>query len=54
MLAADSKDSGWRAQIQGQIYNSLQDKEQDTLENFQQVAYSEFTGCNSFIKFYLY
>lgn len=39
VLAADSTDSGWQAQVQGLIYNSLRDKEQDTLEKFQQVAY---------------
>jgi len=39
VLAADSTDSGWQAQVQGLIYNSLRDKKQDTLEKFQQVAY---------------
>jgi len=38
VLAAGSTDSGWQAQVQGLIYNSLRDKEQDTLEKFQQVA----------------
>ena len=45
-----SRDSGWQAQVPRLIYNSLQDKVQDTLEKFQQVAYYKVTANNPFIK----
>lgn len=53
VLAACSTDTGWQAQVQGLIYNSLRDKEQYTLENFQQVAHYKVIIYiyNSFIKF---
>jgi hypothetical protein len=51
VLAAGSTDSGWQAQVQGLIYISLQDKEEETLEKFQQVKYCKVTVRNSFITF---
>jgi hypothetical protein len=51
VLEAGSAYSGWQAQVQGLIYNSLQVKEQDTLEKFKRVAYYKVIVHNSFIKF---
>ena len=53
VLAAGSTDSGWQAKVQGLIYSSFQDKEQDTLEKFQQVAYYKVIIYHIFI-YYIY
>jgi len=50
-IKSASRDSGWQAQVQGLIYNSLQDKVQDRLETFQQVAYYKVIVNYLYIKF---